>query len=155
MQPIRKLEKPPCVALLVCLLATVGCSDSRPVPEGQPIRDRGAGVALGNGSNPFVIELGNVPMDSSHSNQLRLMNRTPGTIRIDGFEASCECTSVAGLPVEVPSGGAKDVTLSTDFAKEPGFTGGLAITVNLRSGADVRGIVEVRCNVANPVNEKQ
>jgi hypothetical protein len=52
-------------------------------------------------------------------------------------------------------GGAGEVTVLTDLAKEPGFTGGLAITVELRSGADISGIVEVHFNVANLVDEKQ
>ena len=143
------------VALLACLLSTVGCSRSLPEVEGKPISDSDAGVVLGSGNKPFVIEVGKVPMGSSHSKQVRLTNGTSSPIRIDGFESTCECTSVAGLPVEVPAGGTQEVTLATDFAKEAGFTGRLAITVELRSGADVRGIVKVNCDVANPVNKKQ
>jgi hypothetical protein len=155
MQMIRKLIRLRWAALFACLSATVGCSGSQPRGPGKPVGDSETGVALASRNMPFVIELGNVPTDSFHSKRVRLTNGTSSPILIDRFNASCECTSVVGLPVEVPVGGAGEVTVLTDLAKEPGFTGGLAITVELRSGADISGIVEVHCNVANLVDEKQ
>ncbi len=41
----------------------------------------------------------------------------------------------------------KEITIETDLGKEPGFVGGLAIVVNLRSDKEVVGVVEVHCQV--------
>lgn len=146
----RRVSLLRCMALLACLGNFVGCSDSQPRAKGKPVDDSQAGVVLGSANKPFVIELGNVPMDSSHSRQVPLLNGTSSPIRIDDFVASCECTSVAGLPVDVPPGGTEEITLATDLGKEPGYTGGLGITVELRSGGTVKGVAEVHCNVAKP-----
>lgn len=136
------------VVLLSCGLE-LGCSDHRSAIKEQTSDESRSGAVLGSGDKPFVLELGEVPMDSSHSKQVPVTNATGRSIRIDGFEASCECTSVGGLPLEVPAGETRDVTVLTDLAKEPGFTGGLAIIVTLRSGIAVRGKLEVRCTVTH------
>lgn len=157
----RSLTRLQWVISVACLFVSAGCADSR-LPDARAGGARAAdqtatdgkiasesqdGVALGAGNTPLVIELGRVPMGSAHTRQVILNNGTDGPIRIDRFETSCECTSVAGLPVEIPAGEKRKLTITTDLAKDPNFTGGLAIKVELRAGEDVKGIVEIRCDV--------
>ncbi len=134
-------------ALVACLLALTGCLGRPPAPD---VSLAEVGLVLGsvNQNEPFVIELGRVPPDSTHIRKVSLKNETSNPIRIDGFKASCECTSVGGLPVDVPAGKVRDVSVLTDLASEPGFTGGLAIRVEISSGADVRGLIEIRCEAS-------
>ena len=156
----------PGLACFACLLTSLGCSDpSLPsrseAPPGrlatessQPVGESQDAVSLGSGNEPKVIDLGSVPISSSHDRKVLLSNTTADAIRIDRFETSCECTSVEGLPVEIPPGGTKEITVRTDLGKEPNFTGGLAIRGELRSGAHIKGIVEVRCDVMKEADEK-
>jgi len=141
----------PYIVLFVGSLAIASCSGPRPGWERTKVNGGEAGVSLGGANVPFLMKLGDVPAGSSHTTPIRLTNGTSNPIRIDGFHATCECTSVVGLPVEVPVGGTKELRITTDFSKEPDFTGGLAITVELRSGIDVKGIVVVDCDVAKPI----
>ena len=119
----------------------------KPALNRATLGDGKAGVTLGVGAKPFIVELGNLQNGSVHMKSVRLTNPTAGSILIDSFLASCECTSVIGLPVEVPGGGSREVLVSTDFTKEPEFTGGLSITVELRARKSVEGNVQINCNV--------
>jgi hypothetical protein len=136
------------LGLLACAMAAAGCADTSPrAGEAAVVEPRANGLTLGGEGKPYVVDLGKVPRGSSHSSEIRLMNRTPSPIRVDGFNASCECTSVTGLPIEVPAGGHGQITVVTNLAKEPDFTGSLAVNVKLQSGTQVKGVVEMDVTV--------
>jgi hypothetical protein len=137
----------PLHAAVVCsAILCSGCSG--PVVGTETLNTEG--VVLGSASTPYVVELGTVAGDSSNSRTVTIRNPTGKSIRVDSFSASCECTSVAGLPVEVPSNGKQEITVTTDLSKEPGFSGGLGVTVELKSGETPLGTIEVRCDVSKP-----
>jgi hypothetical protein len=136
-------------AVVCTALICNGCSG--PVVGTETLNTEG--VVLGSASAPFVVEFGTVAGDSSNSRTVTLRNPSGKPIRVDSFSASCECTSVSGLPVEVPLNGKQEITVTSDFSKEPGFSGGLGITVELKSGDAPLGTIEVRCDVSKTVNE--
>ncbi|MGC8642478.1 MAG: DUF1573 domain-containing protein [Isosphaeraceae bacterium] len=99
----------------------------------------------GPGSDFFPVEISPDPIDFGVIRWARvpraplsLRNVRSDPLTIDRIETSCECVSVAPVPVEIGPRQTRVVSVSFDPSSEPGFEGGLAVRLTAYlSGGEV------------------
>lgn len=120
-------------AIVVLVIACSGCSrpalglagDSRqPIEISASDRDRDC---LRDG----VLELGTFPAAGRTEQSVWIRNGSRDIQRISGYSSTCECLSIAGLPVDIVGGESAAAWVCIDLAAEPNSRGNFEVVVIL------------------------
>jgi hypothetical protein len=126
---------------LIFAIQFVGCSD----------RPKNVEIVLDSEKHmPTSIDCGHVKRGATFVTKVQVRNELDFPAEIDSCRTSCECTSILGLPCNIPAGGSREIEAFTDLSKENGFVGGLGVIVNLQSGNKTVGEFELLFKVENP-----
>lgn len=84
--------------------------------EGLVARLRGQPVAV----SPFTTDLGSRPVGEVVVFQLSVANHSGKEVRLVGGSASCSCAVLDELPLDIPAGERRDVSVRAAFKGTPG-----------------------------------
>ena len=95
--------------------------------------------------NGNILELGTIPQGGVVTHSICFRNHSADLKRITSFESSCECMTIEGLPVELPSGETAPATVRID----PGatFVGELEVVTEISGPALTPLTLKIRCSV--------
>lgn len=106
---------------------TTGSRQSQKFKQGSVVQVSNIGAGAQGGAPAQRIDLGSVKQGGSIRKTISIENQTSALFTIDRIEASCECTSFPGLPLNVPAGGNGQLEIVADESHETEFHGGLGI----------------------------
>ena len=148
------------VAGLICFAA--GCSQaavggSTEIRHERPSHAAAAGPELrvqthppGRADEPQAINLGTVRWGESVRRTLSVENNTADPAVIDGYDTSCECLRLVGLPLAVASGGEARFAVLLNETDEHDFRGTLGIAVRVHCGSARTFLMNVEAAIVPP-----